>query len=1195
MNALRWLLERRVAVLILVVVGVGAGLSSAPFDTSDLPGLGWLPRAPVPVDAIPDLGDPQQIVFTAWPGRSPQDVEDQLTYPLTVALLGIPGVKVVRASSMLGFSSIYILFEDGIDFYWSRSRVLEKLSALPAGALPDGVQPQLGPDASALGQVYWYTLEGRDEHGRPAPGWSLEELRTIQDFLVQPALQSARGITEVAGVGGHVRELQIDVDPDALRVHRLTMAQVAAAVAASNRDVGARTLEINQVEYVVRGVGQIESPADVRDAVIRANDGVPLRVRDVADVRVGPAERRGLLDKGGVEAVGGVAVVRHGANPMAAIAALEAKIAELKPGLPVRTLDDGRQSRVTVVPFYNRGELIAETVATLKDALTDEVLVAAIVVLIMLLRPTASMLVALLLPIAVLLTFVVMKAFGIQANIVALSGIAIAIGTLVDMGIVVVERMTRALAEPSEPTVDPGSDRIAKLAAAVVDVAPSLLTATGTTVISFLPVFALEAAEGRLFRPLAATKTIALVVALVLALFALPALASLVLRGHRPTAPRALRAGRVVVALVAALLGVFALARHWAPLGPVDGAGRSLLVENTVLVGALVAGLLLPFLLFLRVYPRLLGALLRRKLAFLVAPALLVACGLASWRGGAVFAGWLPGPIARGLEARFSPLGEEFMPRLNEGSFLWMPTIMPHGSLSVGRDVIAEMDRAIAALPEVRSAVGKLGRAESALDPAPLSMIETIVTLLPEYGVGADGERVRNWRPEIRSEADVWAEVSRAATVPGATGAPMLQPIAGRIVMLQTGLRAPLGVKVRAPTIEQAGAFAVALEPILSAVDAVRAEAVLADRVVGKPWLELHVDREAIGRHGLRVDDVQQLIAMAVGGHTISAWLDGRARHPIRVRYPRELRGDPDAIARMAVPTPGGATVPLGDLVDMRFARGPQVIKSEGTFPVAYTVFDGKPGRSEVEVAEAVRSAIDAAIADGQLEVPAGLTWRLAGSYENKLRADARLRVLVPLALALVFILVYLQFRSVAVTAMIFSGVAVAMAGGFVMLWLYGQPAFLDVPVFGSNLRDVLGIRPINLSVAVWVGFIALVGIATDDGVLMASFLERRLADLRASAERLDVAAVRKAIVAGGRERVRPCLMTTATTVLALLPVLGSTGRGSDVMAPMAVPIFGGMIFELLTLFVVPVLYAGWHELRLRGDSGPQPSNEPAS
>ena len=1186
---LRFFLENRLVAFLLLAAAVAWGLAVAPFDL-DVPGL---PRDPVAVDAIPDIGENQQIVFTRWPGRSPQDVEDQITYPLTSALLGVPGVRSVRSNSMFGFSSIYLIFEDDVEFYWSRSRILEKLNSLPGGVLPHStssgqapVVPTLGPDATALGQVFWYTLEGRDpDTGEPLGGFDLDELRSVQDFYVRYGLSAAEGVAEVASVGGYVREYQVDVDPEAMRVYSVTLQDVMRAIQGSNLDVGASTLEVNLAEYFVRGVGYLKSVADLEAAVIRAPNNVPLTLGQVARVNVGPAERRGLLDKSGAEAVGGVVVARFGANPLEVIQNVKDKVAALAPGLPTRTLPDGRVSQVTVVPFYDRSTLIRETIGTLEEALTLEVLITAIVVVFMLLNLRSSLLVAGLLPVAVLLCFAAMKSFGVDANIVALSGIAIAIGTMVDMGIVMTENILAGLKDPP-----PGETLTESIFRASREVSGAVLTAVATTVVSFLPVFTMEAAEGKLFRPLAYTKTFALVAAILVTLMLLPPLAR-TLWARTQWAPSGIRrfrgtAGPYLTPILAIIL-LWLLAGQWAPLG-VEASQ----LLNFVFVALLAGGLIGLFWGVIYGYARILGVLLRVKWLFL-----LVVAGIV-WAGFSVY----------------RDIGEEFMPALGEGSFLLMPTSMPHAGIQENRRNLATLDMAITTIPEVESVVGKAGRATSALDPAPLSMYETVINYLPEYRTDANGHRLRfaydeeagdfvrddggklvpdddgryyrQWRDHIASPDDIWNEIVRVAKLPGVTSAPKLQPIETRLVMLQTGMRAPMGIKVYGQDLAEIEAFGLQLETLLKDVTGVKEAAVFADRIVGKPYLLLDIDRQAIARYGLAITDVQQTVQAAIGGMAMTTTVEGRERYQVRLRYPRELRDDPESLRRILVDTkyPNGAPVPLGELVDIRYEQGPQSIKSEDGFLVGYVLFDRVDGAAEVEVVNAAQGYLAERIASGDLEVPPGISYRFAGNYEQQVRASERLALVVPIALGLIFLILYLQFRSVAVTLMVFSGVAVAFAGGFLMLGAYDTDWFLNFELFGSNLRDLFQVRTVNLSVAVWVGFLALFGIATDDGVLVATFL--RDSFRQNTPQTTDE--IRAAVIEGGKRRVRPAMMTTATTILALLPVLTSTGRGADIMVPMAIPSFGGMALQVLTMFTVPVLWAGWAELKLwwRGRGG---------
>lgn len=1262
------------------------GLMTAPFDW-DVFGL---PRDPVPVDAIPNLGENQQIVFTEWPGRSPQDVEDQVTYPLTVSLLGIPGVETVRSLSMFGFSTVYVIFDEDTEFYWSRSRILEKLASLPADTLPDGVSPALGPDSTALGQVFWYTLEGRDPDGRPVGGWDLHELRGVQDWYVRYALTAAEGVSEVASIGGYVQEYQVDVDPDALRMHGVTLNDVTEAVRRSNVDVGARTIEVNRVEYVIRGRGLVRDAEDLARSVVKNVDNVPVLVRHVASVSLGPAQRRGALDKAGAEAVGGVVVVREGANPLATIKHVKAKIAELSPGLPVKAVIDydavdaaevirfareggfeafvggalnqdgwlawlqatpqaswpdwATTSRVTVVPFYDRTTLIQETLGTLADAIALQILITVLVVIVMTGHLRSALLISAVLPLTVLVTFVAMRLGGIDANIVALSGIAIAIGAVVDMGIILCENILRRLDEAA-----PGANRATVVYEASREVGGAVLTAIATTVVSFLPVLAMTGPEGKMFRPLAFTKTFALIASVTIALTVLPVLARFLFAGRiengvvRRTAWAALAVAgigaMVAVAwqlgLVLVLMGAYGLAEdrlpawlrrsgsrlataaaaiavtvvltgQWLPLGP----GRGF-AANLIFVSLLAGGLLGGFQLFYWAYPRLLRWFLDHKLVYLAFPAALLALGAMSWIGAERALRHLPEPVRKlpfvtALERAFPGFGREFMPPLDEGSFLYMPTTMPHASLGEALDVVQLQDRAFAAIPEVDTVVGKIGRVESALDPAPVSMIETVIQYKPEYRTDDDGRRMRfrfdydagafardaagalvpdpnglpyrQWRDEIRSPDDIWEEIIRAGSVPGTTSAPKLQPIATRLVMLQSGMRAPMGVKVRGPNLETIERVAQEIERFLRETPGVEPATVYAERIVGRPYLEFDIDREAIARFGLRVGDVQDVIETAIGGRTLTTTIEGRERYPVRVRYQRELRDDIEALERVLVAADDGAQIPLSQVAEIRYVRGPDMIKSEDTFLVGYVTFDKQPGYAEVDVVEACRDRLDHLLDTGAWSLPAGVSYTFAGNYENQVHAQKTLAVVLPVSLLIIFVILYLQFRSTVTTFIVFTGIAVAWSGGFLLMWLYGQPWFLDLDVWGVNLRDLLGVQPVLLSVAIWVGFLALFGIATDDGVVMATYLDQTFAERRTR----TTAEIRAAVLEAGMRRIRPCLMTTATTILALLPVLTSTGRGSDVMIPMAIPSFGGMAIALLTLFLAPVLYCAAQEIALK-------------
>lgn len=1213
---IKFCLDNKLIVGILLLLTIFWGLINSPFEL----GMEDMPRDPVAVDAIPDIGENQQIVFTSWPGRSPQDVEDQITYPLTSALLGVPGVKDIRSSSMFGFSSIYVIFEEDIDFYWSRSRILEKLNALPMGTLPEGVQPSLGPDATALGQIFWYTLEGRDIEGNPASGWDPQDLRSIQDFHVKYALTATEGVAEVASIGGYVKEYQVDVDPKKLRQYDLSILDVQRAVASSNMDIGARTVEINKAEYFIRGLGYVETVADIEKAVIRSVEETPLTIGDVAFVNLGPATRRGALDKSGAEAVGGVVVARYGSNPMEVIENVKESIAELSPSLPTKTLEDGTKSKVTVVPFYDRAGLINETIGTLEEALFLEILITIIVVILMLMHFRSSIMVAGLLPVAVLMCFIAMKGFGIDANIVALSGIAIAIGTMVDMGIVLVESIVNRL-----ETASKDESLYTSVFEATKEVGSAVLTAVATTVISFLPVFTMIGAEGKLFTPLAYTKTFALIASIILTLFVLPPLATFMFKKGRKGEWLKLGGNLALLAVAIygfmegihlwAILGLliaipgislfflqeriskrhkkwvlvglnilyaawitFVLSKTWMPLG----VERSLFT-NFLFVALIATVFILFFLMIIKYYERILRFFLQFRIAFIALILLILFAGLRV----------------------FQNTGEEFMPALDEGAFLLMPTSMPHSGMEENLKNLRILDMAVTAIPEVETVVGKLGRVESALDPAPISMYENVIQYRSEYRTDEKGHRLRfkvddegdfvrdedgtliedpnglyyrNWRDHIHSPNDIWEEIVKVTDLPGVTSAPKLQPIETRLVMLQTGMRAPMGIKIKGTDLQEIEDAGLELESVLKATEGVKDAAVFADRIVGKPYLNIDIDRKEVAKYGLNITDVQQYIETAIGGRQVTTTVEGRERYAVRIRYPRELRDDPDAIGNIQVKVGPQNHLPLSELVEIKYEQGPQAIKSENGFLVGYLLFDKQDGYGEIEVVENVKNKIEEARNNGDVQLASGISLEFAGNYQHHIRANRRLSIAIPLALLIIFMILFLQFRSSTISMMVFLGVFIAFAGGFILIGLYNTDWFLNFSFFGENMREVFQIKQVYLSVAVWVGFLALFGIATDDGVLVATFLRDSFKENQPS----TIEELKDAVVEGGLRRVRPAMMTTATTLLALLPVLSSTGRGSDVMVPMAIPTFGGMLIQIVTMFTVPVMFYIWQSFKIK-------------
>jgi len=1261
-NFIRFFLENKLVTGLIVLIFIGWGISTAPFNWK----MDWFPRDPVPVDAIPDIGENQQIVFTNWMGRSPQDIEDQISYPLTVALLGVPGVKTIRSSSIFGLSTIYIIFEDDVEFYWGRTRILEKLNSLPAGILPAEVQPALGPDATALGQIFWYTLEGRDpKTGEPRGGWDPQELRTIQDFYVKYALNSASGVSEVASIGGFVKEYQVDIDPAAMKEYNVNVAQIMKAVKESNLDVGARTMEFNNAEYLVRGLGYIRNLEDLEEAVVIQHNNTPIRIKDVAKVNFGPETRRGGLDKGGAEATGAVVVSRYGANPLAVIDNVKKKIEEIAPGLPSKVLPDGTVSKVTIVPFYDRSGLIKETLGTLEEALEHEILISIIVVIVLMMNIRASIIISTLLPIGVLMTFIVMKYFGVDANVVALSGIAIAIGVMVDVGIVFVENIFRHL-EMEENHNAKGKKLLGIIYDASVEVASAIMTALATTIISFLPVFAMQASEGKLFKPLAFTKTFALLSSLLLGLIVVPALAHivfsirfdkekskkvwalvtaglglafLIIYGSIPAIalilfgannffenkwPEKLRVWvNRLNTIIILLTVVYFLTGAWMPLG-----AQNSFIVNYLFVIVIVTTVLGSLMTIVHFYPVLLRGCLTHKWQFFLIPIFIFLFGITAMQGIDKIFGFIPNGLeAVGLNVRqtdtweylnkkFPGVGKEFMPPLDEGSYLLMPTTMSHSGVEENIDVIKKVDAFVAQIPEVESVVGKWGRVNSALDPAPISMFENTIVYKPEYMVNEDGHRLRfktdkdgnyllkdgtkhhpekdgfrnlkreeliedskgeyyrQWRDHIKSPDDIWTEIVKSTKVPGMTSAPKLQPIQTRLIMLATGMRAPIGIKVFGPDLQTIESVGLELEKILQQVPSIESSSVFADRIVGKPYLEFDIDRKAIARYGLSMSNIQNFIEIAIGGVKQTTTVEGRERFPVRVRYAREFRDNPEDVKSVLIPTPSGAQIPLGELAEVTYRRGPQIIKSEDTFLNGYVIFDKKIGYAEVDVVEEAQRFIKAKMDAGEFMLPAEVSYKFTGNYENQIRATKRLAIVVPISLLAIFLILYFQFGNVQTTLMVFSGLFVAFSGGFIMIWFYAQDWFLNFGVAGVNMRDLFDMHTINLSVAVWVGFIALFGIATDDGVIMGTYIKQTFEREKPK----SIEGVREAIMHAGQQRVRPAMMTAAVAIIALIPVLTSTGKGSDIMVPMAIPSFGGMLFQVITMFIVPTLYCAWQE-----------------
>ncbi len=1004
------------------------------------------------VDAIPDIGENQQIVFTEWKGRSPKDIEEQITYPLSILLQGIPGIDRVRGTSAFGFSTVYVIFKEDVDFYWSRSRILEKLSTAQA-SLPDGVVPTMGPDATGLGQIYWYTLENNEDSPHPK---SLQELRSLQDFYVRYLLQSTEGVSEVASIGGFVKEYQIDVDPTKIFAYDIHFPQIIKAIKNSNIDVGAEVIEEGDREMIVRGIGFFKSLSDIEEVVVAVREGTPVRVKDLASVQIGPAFRRGALDKNGMEAVGGIVTMRFGENPKDVIDRVKLKVKEIERGLP---------KGVVIRSFYDRSELVKKTMGTVYSALTEEIIITAIVILAFLLHFKSSILVSLTLPFGVGISFILMHFLEVDSNVMSLSGLVIAIGSMVDMGIIMTENIYSHLAE-NPNAADDVKERIRIVGESAKEIGPAILTAVLTTVVTFIPVFALEGAEGKLFGPLAWAKTLAMLGAVFVAIVLTPVLSIYMLKGE---------------------------------LKPIE--------KNTV------SRKIVSF------YRPLLSWVLEHRSTFMIAPLLLCLLG--------VFA--------------FTQLGREFMPSLNEGDILYMPVTTPDVSITKARELLAYTDKVIKEHPLVEDSVGKLGRANTSLDPAPVAMFETVIKLKPK----------EQW-PFGVSIYDIMDELDQKLQIPGVVNSWDF-PIQTRIGMISTGIKTQVAVKIFGKDLKTLELTAAKVAKELKEIDG--AYGIYAEQINGKSYVEFEVDRVAASRYGVNTGDVNAIIQSAVGGMTIGQMYEGRERYPIRVRYKKELRDRLDNLKIILVATPNGQHIPIGQLAKISVTQGPAMIQSENGL-LRSTVQLNVRGRDVIGFVEEAKERVN-----NSVELPTGYSLQWAGQFENQTRANQRLLILVPLSLFINLMIIYFGFRSFSLSSIVFTAIPIAASGGLILLWLGG----------------------FSTSVAVWVGFIALFGIAVDDGVVMMTFLNDALKKHRPTSWQ----ELKFIITEAGSRRIRPLVMTTTTTVIALLPIMWSTGQGSEIMKPMAIPTLGGMAIELITLFVVPVIFSFIYERKIttQGDS----------
>jgi len=1036
-----------------------------------------------PIDAIPDIGELQVIVFADWQGRSPQDVEDQVVYPLTTRLLGTPRVKVIRSSSAFGFGMIYLIFEEGTDFYWARTRVLERLNFATTG-LPSDAMVMLGPDATALGQIFWYTVENGyycpdhpqkayEKAGKcPIDGkdlieskHDLSQLRSIQDWYVRYQLNSVAGVSEVGSVGGYVKQYQIDIDPNKLLAYNVRLQDVLMAVKRSNLDVGAKVFEEGGVEYIVRGIGFIKTISDIENIVVGGHDGTPVYVKNFGRVTLGPEFRRGALDKEGKEVTGGVVIMRYGENTLTVINDVKKKIVELEVGLP---------PGVRIEPFYDRTGLIKRSVKTLTDALTQEILITVFVIVVFLLHFWGSVIIAIVLPVGILIAFILMRIFGVDANLMSLGGLAIAIGIMVDSGCILVENIYRKIAERRAerdlPNL-PSDERLEVVTKAAQEVGKPVLFALLTTIIGFIPVFVLTGQAGKLFRPLAFTKTFAMVGAAIIALTIMPTLCFYFLKGKLRLAE--------------------------------DNATSKFLRK---------------------VYkPMISWSLENKKKVILVAVVIL-----------------LSGAACAML------MKQEFMPPLNEGDLLFMPVLFPGASLTQVMDVLKKQDIIIKSeFPnEVEWVVGKLGRAETATDPAPVIMIETIIHLKDK----------KFWRKGMTREKLV-DEIEEKTKMPGVSPI-MTQPIRNRIDMLATGIQTPVGIKVFGSDLKKIEEIAIQLERIVSQVKG--AVSPYAERSVSRPYFEIEIDREKAARYGIKIEDVQDIVMSAIGGSNLTTTVEGRERYPVRVRYMRELRDSPEALERVFVSSVTGEQVPLSQVAVLKKVQGPSMIQSENTLPYSRIFVNvNQDVIGLVDFVKLAQDAVNKKIKEKEIVLPQGYYISWSGQFESEMESRQKLIPALIICLAIILLLLYVAFKSFSSLAVIATGIPVSLMGGIILLFL---------------LRY-------KFSTAVWVGFIALFGVATDNAVVLVSCLD----DLFKEKIPKSIKEIRDTVIQGGLLRVRPAMMTTTTTIIALIPVMLSTGTGSEIMRPMASPTVGGLITATLSnLILVPMLYCWIKEKQLR-------------
>lgn len=1091
------------SIFLLISVLVG-GVLTIPISFT----TAWLPDLRLSVDALPEIGNHQQIVHTNWEGKSPEEIERQITYPLLTHLMGLPGFKSSRSVSMFGRSSIYLSFDENKDVYWCRSRILEKLNAIPTNLLPVNVEPKLGPNASALGQIYWYSLEAQDGLGQVVDTWPMEELRQINDYYIRYGLQAEEGVAEVSSIGGWKQTFHIQLDPNKMKSLGVQLNEVIQSVRFNNRNTSGHTLEVNRMEYFIRGVGAIENIEDLNLIAVKNIGTDAVFLKDIANIKYDRENRRGILNKAGKDVVGGVVTMEYGANPTKVIKRIESKLAFLKKGLPQKKLENGQKINLKIIPFYNRAELVKENINTLHRTLFIELLIVGIVIFFMMRNWQAAIVIGSMLPFSIALTYLSMRIFNIPANSLSLAGIAIAIGSIVDMGIIWLDHLIELKTEKNT--------WLERLVQSASEIFPAIFTATATTIISFLPIIWLQGTEGQLFSPLAITKTIVLVSSFFILFSVLPVLAYFLLQKKTKNITR-------TQANIAVVIGIILLAYFLFDWETNIGV--------SILRILLFVGVIFGFQQIRKLFPRILSFIFQYHKQFRWIPFLIIGVGIFSW--------W--------------NINYSYLPKIDEGAFLLMPTVPDHLGETEIEEILQLLDKAIAQIPEIKEVVGKAGHIDSALDPAPLTMLEILIQYKPEYEINSR----RIWRKHIRNRDDIWEEIiSIVKNIPGLSIPPKLQPIETRLLMLQSGIRSSLGIKVFAKDSDKLNFSSKLIEQELRKIPQVDTNTIFVQDWASKPYLDIHFKREQIARLGLNIETVQQYIEIILGKKGISEVELGRNHYLIQLGFPKHFMQQPESLNDIPITLTNGKEVLLGDVAEIRFKKGPMMINGEDGFLTQTVYFNPQFNIGEIKTAAFVNQHLD----EHSSEILNGVSYKIEGNFQDFIRSKKQINLFIIISIMIITIIIYGQFLNWRIVSMILGSILLAVAGGMIGLNIYNS----------INIEDT---NDILLNIPVAIGFLALLGIAVDDGVLMATFIKKKLEETKVinTKEQLQ-----QLIIGAGNSRIKPAMMTTATTLLALLPIFWDYGKGIELMRPLAIPLLAGLCFQVLTVFWIPLLFYRW-------------------